>query len=433
MNNNKIYNKTIYFALLSAFTLFSWYNGLDFLGISVFVIATFFILIFSKNSIHILPFILNMLFMISQTEWSLDTIPMYLYIIPIVLLSGFIIHYFKYREDVKRGKLTFPLLLMFIAMVFSIFNTNIFDLNYIFYLVIGVFYLVIYLFLIKSIKGNNLYYLLRLFACLGVMISLQVFLFYISAEDIIKAIETKDIDLGWGISNFVATYLIVFITSTVYFLKHSKYKILFSFIIAFEIFMLLFTLSRGGILAFIAILPLLVLYLFHEYENKKQMILYTIIIFFILIGVIYSNTSYFIPIWERFIALPDQHLARIDLWKEAFSKFKEYPLFGAGLFARVEGDYFGFYHNTIMHTLATLGILGLISLLWQGITVLIIFLKNYNSEKIILLIALLGANFHGMVDNVYFMPQFMILFFVIVSVVEIYNRNSLPVIKIWKV
>ncbi|MGM0496011.1 MAG: O-antigen ligase family protein, partial [Bacillota bacterium] len=421
------------FLFLSALTLLFWYYGLDFLGISLFVIASFFVLIFRKNAIHTLPFLLNMLFMISRTEWSLDTIPNYLYILPIILLIGFIIHYFKFKEKVKKGRLTYPLLLMVLAMFFSIYNTNIFDINYIFYLVIGIFYIAIYLFFIQSIKGKNLNYLLRLFACLGVLISLQVLLFYLRSENILNAIESKEIDLGWGISNFVATYLIVFISSTVYFLKHSKYKIVFAFIITFELFMLLFTLSRGGILAFIAVLPLLIIYLFYEYQNKKQMVLYTIIIIVLLSGIIYTNTSYFVPIWERFIKLTDQHLARIDLWKEALVKFKDNPIFGAGLFARVEDDYFGFYHNTVMHTLATLGIIGLISLIWQGIIVFIVFLKNYNSEKIILLIALIGANIHGLVDNVYYMPQFMILFFVIIAVVEISNRNSLPVIKIWRV
>ncbi|MFO7968632.1 MAG: O-antigen ligase family protein, partial [Candidatus Izemoplasmatales bacterium] len=215
--------------------------------------------------------------------------------------------------------------------------------------------------------------------------------------------------------------------------KHSKYKIVFAFIITFELFMLLFALSRGGILAFIAVLPLLIIYLFYKYQNKKQMVLYMIIIIVLLSGIIYTNTSYFVPIWERFIKLTDQHLSRIDLWKEALVKFKDNMIFGAGLFARVEDDYFGFYHNTVMHTLATLGIIGFISLIWQGIIVFIVFLKNYNSEKIILLIALIGANIHGLVDNVYYMPQFMILFFVIIAVVEISNRNSLPVIKIWMV
>jgi len=38
-----------------------------------------------------------------------------------------------------------------------------------------------------------------------------------------------------------------------------------------------------------------------------------------------------------------------------------------------------------------------------------------------LLIALFGANIHGMVDNVYYMPQFMVIFFIIIAAVENHN------------
>ena len=38
-------------------------------------------------------------------------------------------------------------------------------------------------------------------------------------DDVIHALEAKTLNLGWGISNFIATYLIMFISSTVYFIK----------------------------------------------------------------------------------------------------------------------------------------------------------------------------------------------------------------------
>jgi hypothetical protein len=52
-------------------------------------------------------------------------------------------------------------------------------------------------------------------------------------------------------------------------------------------------------------------------------------------------------------------------------------------------------------------------------------LKKLNVEKAILLIALIGANIHGMVDNVYYMPQFMIIFFIIIASVENHNEDLL--------
>ena len=53
------------------------------------------------------------------------------------------------------------------------------------------------------------------------------------------------------------------------------------------------------------------------------------------------------------------------------------------------------------------------------------FINRFTIEKTILLIALIGANIHGMVDNVYYMPQFMIIFFIIIAGVENYNLDLL--------
>ncbi|HKL47644.1 MAG TPA: O-antigen ligase family protein [Candidatus Izemoplasmatales bacterium] len=413
--------------------MFIWMNQLDFLGMALFTLMSIIVLLVTKNTIHVLPFFFNMMFMISQTEWSLETIPIYLFILPVILGIAFILHYIIYHEKWVKGKLTIPLLLMLVAMIFSIFNTEIFDINYGFYLVIGLFYVLIYIFFIQTIKGDNLNYILRLFMVLGLLISAQVFIYYLNSDDVLTALESKSINLGWGISNFVATYLIVFISASFYYIKTRKLKLITTLIITFEIIMLLFTLSRGGVLAFVTMFPLLIFYLYHGQKNKLTISLYLMILAIIL-GIIFSlQTDYFMPLFERFKNLDiKEGNGRVELWVQAYHKFRAYPIVGAGLFARVEGDYFGFYHNTVMHTLASLGLVGLVSLLWQMVVVLKIFMKNINLEKGILLIALIGANLHGMVDNVYFMPQFMILFFIVIAATEIHNHQKESYARIWR-
>jgi hypothetical protein len=44
----------------------------------------------------------------------------------------------------------------------------------------------------------------------------------------------------------------------------------------------------------------------------------------------------------------------------------------------------------------------------------------------------MAANIHGMVDNVYYQLQFMALFFVIISVVEAYNREKEYTSRFWR-
>jgi len=433
MNIQSFFKSIIYFLILSGFTFFIWINQLDFIGMSIFALVSFFILIFVKNSVHVLPFFFNMMFMISQTDWSLESIPIYLYVLPLLLIVGFIIHFFRFERNRMVGQLTLPLLLMFLAMVLSIFNTEIFNLNYVFYLVIGLFYLFIYFFFLKTLHGDHLKYLIRLFFVIGILIAGQVFFYYMQFDDIALALQSDRVDLGWGISNFVATYLIICISAATYYVKHKPYKIISSIIIAAEILMLMFTLSRGGFLAFVALSPLLLIYLYHGQKHKFIMTIYLLIIINLLVILFVLRTDYFMPLFDRFKALDfTEGNGRVDLWIQAYHKFKQNPLFGAGLFARVEGDYFGFYHNTFMHTLASLGLLGLVSLLWQILVVVKVFLRQMNQEKTILFLALLGANLHGLVDNVYYMPQFMIIFFVLISAVEIVEHNKEIKPRIWR-
>ena len=427
MFKENFFQSFTYIIALSAITLFFWFFGLEEIGMPLFAIAAVATLSLNKNGIAVVPLFMNMMFMISQTQWSLDVIPMYLYILPIVLIVGFLVHIIRFRPKLFTGKLLYPLLLLLAAMFLSMINAEFIDINYLFYCLIGVFYLMIYFFFKGSAKGDNLQFLIRLFVISGILVSLQVLIFYIRVDDVVLALETKNLDLGWGISNFVATYLIIFISATFYFIKKFKLHIFWVLVAAFEIIMLVYTLSRGGIFAFIITFVLLMYYLFRGYEQKFSMAMNVIIGFVVVAITVLLTREYFAAVWHR---LSDGFFidnGRFDLWGQAWVKFKSHPIFGAGLFARVTDSYFGFYHNTFMHTIATLGLVGLASIIWQSVEVVKMFINKWTVEKSILLIALIGANIHGMVDNVYYMPQFMIIFFIIIAAVENYNDFSLEV------
>jgi O-antigen ligase len=227
-----------------------------------------------------------------------------------------------------------------------------------------------------------------------------------------------NIFLGWGLGNFAATYLIIFTTTTFYYFKKLRLKFYFYFIILFELVMLIFTLSRGAILAFSVTSIFLFIYLLYKTNNIPKFYIYTIINIFILIVFLSLDTQNIIVFNNRmFMDFFDDN-NRFALWIKAWNLFLEHPLFGNGIFSEVNENYFKLYHNTILHTLATLGIFGFIALIWQFLIILKTFLKCLNEKTSILLIALIGANIHGMIDNVYYMPQFMIIFFIIISAVE---------------
>lgn len=425
MIKQKHFESLPFLAGLSFLTLIFWFFGLEFVGMPLFALAAIAVLALYKNGMLVVPFFLNMLFMISQTEWSLDLIPTYLYLMPVFIIIGFIIHFVRFKPKFNKGKLFYPLLLLFVGMLLSMINASFINSNYLFYLVIGLFYIFIYFFFKSTINSESLHYLIKIFAVSGVLVSIQVLIYYIRVDDVILALATKNLDLGWGISNFVATYLIMFIAAMFYFVKIYKLHIIPVMLATFEIIMLLFTLSRGGILSFVVTFVLLMAYLFHNCEQKKQMAINIGVAIITLTVFVIIRFDIFETIYNRLADGFFVDNGRFTLWKEAWQKFTLHPLLGAGLFARVNDNYFGFYHNTFMHTLATLGLIGLASIIWQIIEVIKMFINRFTIEKTILLIALIGANIHGMVDNVYYMPQFMIIFFIIIAGVENYNESIL--------
>ncbi|MDD3478568.1 MAG: O-antigen ligase family protein, partial [Candidatus Izemoplasmatales bacterium] len=147
-------------------------------------------------------------------------------------------------------------------------------------------------------------------------------------------------------------------------------------------------------------------------------------ILLIIAAVISSNMDLFVAIYDRFRVLLFDSSGRMDLYQEAINQFLAHPLLGAGIYARLdETGGLRMYHNTILHTAASFGILGLLALGWQFVVSFQIMMHQIKTKTTILALSLLFANLHGMVDNVYYMPQFMILFFVILAVTEVSNQH----------
>lgn len=432
MTDKNFFTKLPYLIFVSLVTLVLWYKGLEMIGIPIFLGITFVIFIFCKNSIYTFPYIINMVFMVSQTEWNLELIPVYMYIAPGIAILGIIIHSIRFKVKIFKGEFIWGVVLLGIAIIVSIIiNTT--EYNVLTLIAIGYPLMLVFLygFFSNSIKGENLLYLIRILVIVGIMISLQVFLFYLDiylvegSQGVHTALETKEIDLGWGISNFVATYLIMFIVCMTYFIKKYKLHIFWIILFLFEIAMLLFTLSRAGILAFAATSIFLILYMFIKYDHKLNLLLNFLLGIIIVGGVVYLFREYFFTIFERLESLWLDDSGRIELWEEAIQIIRSNPIFGKGVFARtinVGENELRMFHNTILHTLASFGILGGIALVVQFVYIIKIFLYKLSHEKAILLIAIIGANIHGMVDNVYFMPQFMIIMFIIIAVVENASR-----------
>jgi len=415
---------TYFLVLMSAFTLFIWTNNLESIGIPIVLLLLFLVFVLFKDPMPTVPLLLNALFMVSQTNWAFDTAPLFIYLTPVSIVVGMIVHLLRFKVKFVRGKMLVGVLMMFAAMLLSSINANELSIYYWFYASIGLLYALIYLFYVNTLDGNHIKYLMKMMLILGVLVSLETLMFYLKVDDVVYAVENKLINLGWGISNYVATYLIMFISITFYFIRTAKYGYFWIPVALFQMLMLLFTISRGGIVAFVGLFPVLVFMTIYKSHRWWKILILVVISAIVFAGVIWAGFNLASALFERFSVLLFDDTGRIEIWIDAIAKFKEHPLFGAGIFAREGTRDYNMYHNTFLHVLATMGIIGLISLLIQLYHQFRITLGKFKIENFFLAAALLGAHAHGLVDNVYLMPQFMVLMILIISVVEIASKQE---------
>ncbi len=424
---DKFFHSWVYLALIGSATFYVWTMGLWDIGIPVILGLMFLLMICFKDTTATLPLFFNALFMFGQVVMTFDEVPFFLYLIPVEILLGMVLHAIIYKQRFFQGMMLPGILVMLVALALSTINAINIDLNYAFYALIAMLYAFVYFSYTGSVGKNRETFLLKIFFEVGLVICAEILIFYLRQEDLQLAIANKTLTLGWGVSNYVATYLILFIPSSLYFAKTIKNGFPFLIIFGLECLAVFFTMSRAGILAFLAILPLLLFfYAFHAGQWWKTL-LNLLLVIGILSFFVWWQYDVFVTMFARFFDRGLDDTGRIAIWIEALAMFWRYPLFGGGIFAKLDAQgIYRMYHNTFLHVMATMGLVGLVGLCMQLFVQFKVLLKKMTMESAILAIGVLGAQIHGMVDNIYLMPQFMVILVVIVAIME----NRTPILKI---
>jgi hypothetical protein len=411
-----------YLLILSLLTVFVWATKTEETVLPFLLGLLLLELVLFKDAMPTAAILLNALFMIGNgyDNWTMETIPLYVYLAPAVIIFGMLIHVIRFKQRFFQGKLLPGILIMIAGVVGATFNASFLNFNYFFYMVVGFFYAFVYFVYVGSLEGDHSEYLMTLFFLLGLVIAAEVFIYYSRVEDVMAFLETGTIHLGWGVSNYVATYLVMFIPATFYFVKKSKYGVFLVFAALLQIIALLFTSSKAGSISFVITLPMLIAYLL--VDKKWQKTLFNIAFLAGAIALVYTPLRAFVDtmalrLWGEGL----EPAGRIEIWQAGWEMFKEFPLFGGGIFAKYD-TVFRMYHNTFLHVAATMGLVGLVGLIHQLLVQFTVLWKKLDRKAIIFTIGLLGAHAHGMVDNIYLMPQFMVVIVIIVAVYE--NRNK---------
>lgn len=434
--------KDYYIYTIFALTYISWLFGFintNLPAIGLIVITAFggYILLTKKDTTPLIPIVCSCLFVVNG-KMSYDAWPWWIIAIPSFLVIFLIIYLFKNKIQNKKSPILIGLIILGIASILPLIQAcftgdiNRFDFLKIF-LSLGAFlYVFVFFFFNNTIIGDNKEYLGKTILSLGVLIGLQLFTKYIEIGDFQYAYSHKEaMDLGWGIGNDAAIYLNMAICMGSYFLTKTKNikELLASIaILGFLILSLLFTWSRTALLSLgIMAIPLLI-FILKNSQYKKQIIILLASFFFlfILVGII-KPSLVFEPILNM-LSKGVSLSGRTYLYDFAIELFKKFPIFGATSFpdvplevmqnAGIETNRIVVFHSIFFQTIATMGIIGLLALIFHLFQIIRLLSKNITTIRIFMIIMIIESFIQSTVDNVYFMVVFMVLFMIILSVIE---------------
>ena len=188
--------------------------------------------------------------------------------------------------------------------------------------------------------------------------------------------------------------------------------------------------SRGGMIGFIVMAILSILFLVSK-GNKKHLT-HGLVFFIVLSGLAYLGREILYMWWEFFKEtlssdLDEFSTFRITIYEVGLEKFKQYPIFGAG-WASLQDEFPGsrlfMYHSTIVQALAAMGLFGLIALLVHYYQIAIYMLKKITLEKYLFLIGYIASQVHGLIDNVQYAVPYSIIIVMVLALFETSQKET---------
>ena len=428
------------------------------IGYSFFFGLVSVMLVLFKNTSYLVTPILCSLFVTGVNQnatFNVDTLnnAPYLIVFVILVVSAFIYHFIRFKVKLRGGALTLGLLLIAIGYVLSFTindNTKNSMVTYILQVIVGPIYLFIYLLLIDTSKETKIEKTIFLLFLVGILISLQFIasyarclIMYVSsgdAENVISAFKYgisnkwEHFELGYGVLNDGAMYLAFFMPTSMYYICKRKNNWPFILVFVLQVGLGLISVSRGGYIG-IGISFILSAIVLFKYASKTTKIAFGSVVGVAVI-VLVSFPGLASSIIERFKSMMGDNIGdasngRFELYRMAIEQFIEKPFVGGSFFANISDGSLIYanrpiiYHSTIFHVLGTMGLVGVGALIFHLYQVGKLFKKKFSFGVLILLVGMVATHIHGLIDNTFYMVNYMIITILIYVAVEKSEPNEL--------
>ena len=417
-NVRKFFNSDYYIAIIFIINVICWVLRMQLVMMGLSALMAIVIILLNINRTKMVTLFLANIINYRSIMLKDNVIIMVIFA---AILAPVIFYDLFHKKLNFRNPILIALLIFLGSNLLSLLNTNKDN----FYLgIIGIcqvlFYIIVFTYYYNKKEKEEFSFMAKNACVMGVAIAVQLLIhflkFYLLSQG---AIDKGNINLGWGISNFIAMTVTVLVPLTFYlYIENQKRKHIILIVIV-ELGVIFLTFSKGAFLALgIIFIPFIIMA--YRYAPNKKVIL--VDGFFCLVLAIAGLLviSQIDTIWNGFIAyfkdmdkrgwFNDQ--TRMTLYKVGIEQFKLHPLFGAGSYTcQYYLDHNINYHNYIVQTLATLGLVGLATFAYLLYTMIKKTLVDHYFNIALLFIIILMA-IHGLVDTTLYNPLIMLMIFI---------------------
>lgn len=257
---------------------------------------------------------------------------------------------------------------------------------------------------------------------IGLILSLEVLVFWIRAKLPADQWHTVIVTNGWGNRNSIATYLCFTIGMTFYLSTRYRHSWVYLLLAFFQYLCLLMTFSRGGILMGTLTTILGAVFSVAKSPQKlRQLGSYAIALVGVAIVVGFFH--------KQLTAMVDSLIfrglgssGRDELYKEAWDLFTAHPFLGAGhgyvgTNTHVNGIAIYWFHDTVLQVLANCGIVGFLAFAYNyGIRGYLLFRRPNHSFHLFTLAAWVGFEGYSLLNTgtMIFYPSMMMIMMMVV-------------------
>lgn len=412
-------------------TAWSWKNAT--FGFVTLITVSSIVLVFADD---VLPLSVNafgaMLMIFRADGETAVQVSRFLYLWPTLIPLGITIAVFIVRNSMTKvkekqpfvfGKMFFPQIAVSIALMLGGVGVVSKE-NYISVLpnviALGVGVLAVYLLFANFIKkdDNRDYakYFAKVVMWIGFAVCIEMVVIIARSNLAPKDWASAYWDVGWGNRNNIATFLLFSAPMALYLTTRTRKPLAYFLMAFFQYFCLCMTLSRGGILCGMIALVFGIAFSIYKAPNKKNQAIYFAVCIAIVLVICAIGKDVIKGLVGSLIDRVDVgedgdvSSGRFDLYKEAWTVFKQHPFLGAGMgydgycsgMKNPENINQYWFHSTLFQVLGCMGIVGIIAYVYYYIVRIGIAIKGMVKQQkfaFFVFVAWVGFEGYSMIDT----------------------------------